>query len=122
MGQICTNNGKLLQKLASATERYLICALYQDPMQHSHLFELPDTSTFSRIIGELTVSFRRVRSPFTLETGYIIIISSNDSSPSTFSMKKTGTDWQIKDKNMTLLFGHLQTQLNDFIFQHEAAF
>jgi|GEM_PF-2922816 len=91
-------------------------------MQQIHLFELPDTSTFSGIIGELTVSFRRIKNPLNLETGYFVTISSNDSSPSTFSMRITDANWQIKDKNVMLLFGHLQSQLNDFIIQHEAGF
>jgi hypothetical protein len=119
MCTIAENPGRGLQ--VPAKDILFVCWYKAASMKQNILFELPDTCTFSGVIGELSVSFRRIANPFTQETGYLITLSSNDSNPSTFSMRKIDTTWQIRDKTALLLFGHLQKQLNSLILLRESA-
>lgn len=80
-------------------------------MHQQNHFQLPESKTFSGTIGNMEVSFREIKNPMTNDTRYLIILQ-GDTKPLSFSMHKTGSFWQIRDREASLLFGHLERDLD----------
>ena len=84
---------------------YVALGIYRDP------------NTYSGTIGALTIQLRKIIHPVSRQISYMVIVQSESMPATTFFMKELEGNWVIKNKNAALLFGYLESQLNELIDQ-----